>query len=84
MKKYCFKQLCKANPIQLAARHKSQILHLALMGFLFDSSKKSLLDFHSEIRSGFLFKLGESTVKLSCFRRPRFCCLVGAGQWEKN
>lgn len=63
MKKYCFKQLCKTNPIQLAARHNSQILQLPLTGFLFDTSKKSLLEFHSEICSGYLFKLGESTFK---------------------
>lgn len=64
MKKNCFKQLCKANPIQLAARHKSQISHLALKKFLFETSKKSMLDFHSEICCGYLFKLRESTFEV--------------------
>lgn len=48
---------------QLTARHKSQILYLAFMGFLLDTSKKNLLDVHSEIHSGYLFKLEESTFK---------------------
>lgn len=33
------------------------------MGFLFDTSRKKLLGFHSEIHCGYLFKLGESTFK---------------------
>lgn len=77
MKKSCFKQLCKTHAIQLAVKHKSRILHLVLTEFLFDTSKKSLLDFHSEICNGYLFKLGESAFKDKLFQGHGFAvCLV--------